>query len=176
MCPSGWLKVGDHCFKRNNAFKTWRKSLANCESSLNTGSLASIRSVQEQSALSNLLGTNDAWIGLNDIDNEGVYVWADRSSLVYVNWRAAEKLNSSMKISHSCVALNGEGYWKASNCVEEKQSVCVIPAFSGKCNFHYHRFCTLIYLCSLFKQSRYLSRSNGVHKNLVGVQGFVDSI
>ena len=140
------------------------------------GSLASIRSVEEQIALSNLLGTKDAWIGLTDIANDGFYVWADGSPFAYVTWSSAEKKNPSIKISHSCVALNGEGYWKASNCVEEKQSVCVIPAFSGKSNFHYHRFSTLIYLCSLFEQSRYLSRSNGVHKNLFGVQRYVDSI
>ena len=137
------MKIGDRCFKRFDAFKRWRKSRVNCQLSHNSGSLASIRSVEEQSALSNLLGTNDAWIGLNDIDSEGFYVWADSSPFAYVTWTLAEKKNSSMKISHSCVALNGEEYL-VSNCVEKKQSVCVIPAFTGKSKLHYHSYHNLV--------------------------------
>ena len=86
MCPSDWTQIGNSCFRRIDALATWRESLAECQQfSLGNGSLASIHSVQEQSGFSDLLGANEAWIGLNDIDNEGVYVWADRSPLVYVN-------------------------------------------------------------------------------------------
>ena len=132
MCPSDWTQIDNRCFKRIVALATWRESLAQCQQfSAGNGSLASIHSVQEQSGLSDLLGANEAWIGLNDIDNEGVYVWADRSPLVHVNWRATEKLSSSMRILHSCVAATGNS-WKKANCVEEKQSVCVRPAILGR--------------------------------------------
>ena len=132
MCPSDWEKIGNRCFNRTDSLKTWRKSFVYCQQlGQGSGSLASIRSSQEQSVLSKLLSTSDAWIGLNDIDNEGFYVWVDSSPLPYVNWNSAEKKNCSMRISHSCVAANGK-FWKTKNCLAEKQSVCVMPAVLGR--------------------------------------------
>ena len=83
MCPSDWTQIGNRCFRRIHSSTTWRESLAECQQfSLGNSSLARIHSVQEQSGFTDLLGAIEAWIGLNDIDNEGVYVCADRSPLV----------------------------------------------------------------------------------------------
>ena len=125
------MKIGNRCFKRLDERKTWRESLADCQLDQNGGSLASIHSVQEWTVLSELLSTNDTWIGLNDIDNEGFYVWADGSPFSYVNWISALKKFSSMRISHSCVAATKDS-WKTANCLGKKRSLCVIPAFSGR--------------------------------------------
>ena len=88
ICPSGWTKLGAHsCLKRFDTLMTWHESLAECEElSEGKGSLTTINSFQEMEGLSSLLDGNEAWIGLNDIDNEDIYNWTDGSPLVYVIW------------------------------------------------------------------------------------------
>ena len=69
-------------------------------------SLARILSLQEQNELSlTLLDGEEAWIGLHDVFNEGFYVWADGSPLVYVNWNSSEaETNYFKRKEHDCVA------------------------------------------------------------------------
>ena len=131
MCQSDWRKIGNRCFKRFPTLKTWRESLADCQQlSQGNGSLASIHSAQEHSVFSDFLGANEAWIGLNDVDNEGFHVWADGSSFDYSKFRSEGNVSSLMKILLSCVAAKN-GSWNARNCEDKMQSVCVIPAVLG---------------------------------------------
>ncbi|XP_065831446.1 platelet-derived growth factor receptor alpha-like isoform X2 [Oscarella lobularis] len=126
LCPWDWELIGNRCFKRIDNLKTWRESLANCQG-LRNGSLASIHSIKEQRDFSELFGADETWIGLNDIDNEGLYVWADGSSVAFSNWRTERKRSFFMNISNSCVAAKS-GSWNARNCVRKMQSVCVARA------------------------------------------------
>ncbi|XP_065844501.1 uncharacterized protein [Oscarella lobularis] len=128
VCPNGWTKLGNRsCFKRVHAKQTWDDSLIDCE--MMGGSLARITSVQEQNLLnSKILNGEEAWIGLNDRFNEGFYVWADGSSLVYVNWSPSEVVkNASLQREHDCVAAS-TSHWKTKTCTEKKPSVCFRPA------------------------------------------------
>ena len=147
MCPSDWTQIGNRCFRRIDALATWRESLAECQQfSPGNGSLASIHSAQDHSVFSDFLGANEAWIGLNDIDNEGFHVWADGSSFAYSKLRSEGNISSLMKILHSCVAAKNDS-WKARNCVDKMQSVCVIPAILGRRWLYYH---SSLIIASLF--------------------------
>ena len=130
-CPNGWTKIGTQsCFKRVSDRKSWHDSLADCEIMEKKSSLARILSVQEQNDLSLYLfkEEEEAWIGLNDIFNEGFYVWSDGSPLVYVNWTLFEDgTNSSLRTVHDCVAAT-KSFWKLDICSKEKASVCFTPA------------------------------------------------
>ena len=133
MCPSGWAKFGmQSCSKRLDSLMTWHKSLAECEKlSDGKGSLASIHSLQEMNLISNVLDKNEAWIGLNDIDNEGFYNWTDGSPLVYASWGSSKKDISSLDPEvRDCVAAT-KRVWLSRNCAEEKKSVCLMPASKG---------------------------------------------
>ena len=107
--------------------------MTNCE--IMGGSLARILSVSEQDRLNaNILNSEEAWIGLNDVFNEGFYVWKDGSSLVYVNWGASEAVkNASLQREHDCVAASTR-FWKTANCIEKKPSVCFMSASLGMSN------------------------------------------
>ena len=133
MCPSGWTKRGDGCYMRLDALRTWHDSLAECRKlGGSKASLISVHSVQEKNFLTDFLNEEGAWIGLNDVKNEGFYAWADGSLFVYVNWNSAEAEKSpSVKQAHDCVAATSS-HWKSRNCNEKRPSVCVVSTALGK--------------------------------------------
>ena len=133
LCPDGWTQFGNRtCFKRVSARKTWHISLKNCESMGEGASLARILSLEERNELSlNLLNGERAWIGLNDMTNEGNYVWADQSPLTYVNWNSSEvETDAYLEREKDCVAATRTS-WQSISCSEMKPSLCFMPAISG---------------------------------------------
>ena len=121
------------CYRRIVTLKTWHESLAGCEAlSGGKGSLTSIQSVQEMIHLSSVLGRDEAWIGLNDIDSEGKYSWTDDSPFVYAMWEPSESIKSEFeRKTQDCVAATISS-WNSYNCLEKKPSVCLMPAILGK--------------------------------------------
>ncbi|MEZ6092507.1 MAG: lectin-like protein, partial [Pirellulaceae bacterium] len=67
----------------HDASLTWTEAQAVAIDS--GGHLASIGTAQEQAFLTTTFGT-DYWIGLNDIDTEGMFAWTDGTPLNYENW------------------------------------------------------------------------------------------
>jgi len=53
--------------------------------------LVSIHNDQEQTLVNNAFG--GGWIGLNDVANEGAFVWSDGSPVDYTRWRSGEPNN-----------------------------------------------------------------------------------
>ena len=64
------------------------------------------------------------WIGLNDINNEGIFKWADSSNITnYTNWNSGEPNNYND--NEDCVEMNGYGYWNDYPCSSlGRQFVC----------------------------------------------------
>ena len=52
--------------------------------------LATITTLEENSLLFSLTSGSSCWIGINDIDNEGTFVWADGSESTYRQWDSGE--------------------------------------------------------------------------------------
>ena len=46
---------------------------------------------------------SDCWIGLNDLDNEGTFVWADGTNSSYRNWEAGQPNNLESNGDQDCV-------------------------------------------------------------------------
>merc|ERR1712215_516672 len=89
-CPSGYIMASDgsKCYIRRTGQATWNDAWTICTSYGDSG-LATISSAAQQEAVNALLGSSDAYIGLNDITTKGVFVWTDGSSLdSYTNWGA----------------------------------------------------------------------------------------
>jgi len=102
-----WWWARDTCRKRYNA------------------NLVSFESEEEQQYVTNKFGISAAtWIGLNDNDKEGTWVWQDGSSPTYINWSPFEP--NSMAGEEDCVGFGHEGgsKWWDAPCFYQLQFIC----------------------------------------------------
>ena len=82
---------------------------------------------KEQEFLNAIFQENstDFWIGLNDLINEGIFVWTDNSPHRYTNWNVTEA--SKYNRSRDCVQMNpqtDEGRWRTASCRQRKGFIC----------------------------------------------------
>ena len=77
--------------------------------------LATITSLEEYTLIYNTVtATDSCWIGLNDVDNENTFVWADGSSSTYRSWYPGQPDNY-LGIE-DCVFISGSEYWNDAPC------------------------------------------------------------
>ena len=98
---------------------TWQQAENYCINNFNTN-LASISSItKENELLFSVNNNNNVWIGLNDIENEGIFVWNDGSDITYTNWE--NDISPQNDDSLDCYYIN-QGYWYASDCNTQTKS------------------------------------------------------
>ncbi|PCJ28418.1 MAG: hypothetical protein COA96_00815 [SAR86 cluster bacterium] len=99
-------EVDGYCYIFNSTLLTWSEHEAVAQSIDSDFHLSSISSVEENIYLhSRILGTT--WIGLNNADNFGTYVFADGSSVGYLNWVMGHPNNRNNRYTAMLVS-NGE--------------------------------------------------------------------
>ena len=74
-----------------------------------------MRSFEENYLMYNTAtNSTTCWIGLNDIDDEGTFVWADGTDSTFTYWTPGEPNNSSD--GEDCTGTNGVSTWNDFNC------------------------------------------------------------
>ncbi|KFV95226.1 Macrophage mannose receptor 1, partial [Eurypyga helias] len=79
----------------------------------------------EQAFLTSLVGLSSEkyfWIGLSNMEEQGVFKWVTGEGVLYTNWNAAMPGNQA-----GCVALrtgNAAGLWDVQNCEVKAKFVC----------------------------------------------------
>lgn len=86
---------------------TWSNANAICAA--NGGYLASVNTAGENNFLANVLTYQSAWIGLNDVNNEGWYSWTDGSPYNYSNWYIGQPNNYNNNQDY--VEMLSDGTW-----------------------------------------------------------------
>jgi hypothetical protein len=85
------------------------------------GHLVSMNSAQDGVFAINVLsGVAEAWIGLNDIDAENMYVWTDGSPYEHMNWDDTQPDSPE----HRCVGIGNNARWFDFACDESRVFVC----------------------------------------------------
>ena len=64
------------------------------------------------------------WIGLNDGDREGTFVWVNAEPFTFTNWNGGEPNNNN---DEDCVGMLGDGRWNDFDCGDSYDSVCERP-------------------------------------------------
>ena len=91
---SGFTFLGifnDHGYYLSNEVASW--DYANNYTNVLGGYLTSVTSEEEQNFIYNNVNSiipNNYWIGLNDINNEGVFSWVNDDDFIFENWNTGE--------------------------------------------------------------------------------------
>ena len=79
------------------------------------GDLATVTSLEENTLMYNTVTAADGcWIGLNDVDNENTFVWADGSVSTYRRWNSGEP--NDYGGNEDCVVFWWNQFWNDFIC------------------------------------------------------------
>ena len=93
--------------------------------------LATVTSVEENTLMYNTAPANSrCWLGLNDIDNEGTFVWVDGSVSTYRRWNTGEP-NDNYSFE-DCVEISTNSSWNDFSCTNTQ--ACYFCSTKGEDN------------------------------------------
>ncbi|XP_062425038.1 macrophage mannose receptor 1-like [Rhea pennata] len=129
-CPEDWALFNSKCFRtfglNESDTLTWHAARNNCIHF--SANLATISKKETQAFLMSLLkdAATDAWIGLNDVNQEHTYLWTDGSPVYYTNWAKGSR---SYYSKDDCVFMmknpaEQAGKWKDEECKTSKSYIC----------------------------------------------------
>ena len=123
-------------FTSNNLL-SWDQ--AEAEAIAHGGHLVTVNDAEENQWLLSVVGTSSIWIGFNDIQHEGQWVWADGSDVTYTHWVGGEP-NDQGGEDFGSISVYGAGMWSDLPVysqlygIIEYPSLIIVPtltAFSG---------------------------------------------
>lgn len=109
----------NRCLKLYTNKETWYSAKSECEKF--GGSLVTIDSYEKQRFIKGMSASQELWIGLNDLAQEGNYVWINHAKPIYLNWKRGEPNN---KGNEDCVLMRKDGYWNDEGCSVRNKFIC----------------------------------------------------
>ncbi|XP_051916296.1 echinoidin-like, partial [Hippocampus zosterae] len=123
-CPPGWTQFNCNCFIYQAGERTFDDAELVCQSL--GGNLASIRSELENTFVQGFIEdeNSNVWIGYNDQDTEGTFVWTDGTAPdTFTNF--AGGMPGDMG---DCVTISeSDGIWSDVDCTNMEAYVCIRP-------------------------------------------------
>ena len=123
-CPSGWTQYYPSCYSLSTYTAEWRDAETACLAQ--GGHLMSVSSSSEQNVITSYLHAADAWIGLNDLQDDGTFQWTDGSIVNYTYW-ADDQPNDLFDQDCVSVLEDGSGKWDDNHCTYDKLFICEKP-------------------------------------------------
>uniref|UniRef100_A0A2C9K8W0 Uncharacterized protein n=1 Tax=Biomphalaria glabrata TaxID=6526 RepID=A0A2C9K8W0_BIOGL len=117
----GFQVFGTSCFKLVNQSATWQQAQQGCKDM--GANLVSVLNAFDAAELLLLIRDFDfgVWIGLNDIQTPGTYVWDSGYPVTYTQWGQHQPLDES---GWGCVYMTKNGYFNNGYCSGTKAFVC----------------------------------------------------
>ncbi|KAM8825334.1 C-type mannose receptor 2 [Synchiropus picturatus] len=125
-CETFWDSdpLTDSCYQFNfQATLSWSEAWVSCQQQ--GADLLSITKLHEQTYINGLLTGYSAslWIGLNDLDVNGGWQWADSSPLKYLNWET-DMPSFSEEANCAVIRTDSSGRWQNRDCSIALPYVC----------------------------------------------------
>ncbi|XP_070771074.1 CD209 antigen-like protein C [Enoplosus armatus] len=125
-CPAGWRRFSRACYLLSDESGSWDKGREDCRD--RGADLVVINSPEEQTFLFGLT-KKDAWMGLNDRDEEGTWKWIDGTPLTLTCWVEPQPDNGGGDPEwgeEDCAHMRTEGdtYWNDLSCEASLQWIC----------------------------------------------------
>jgi hypothetical protein len=136
-CPSDWQLFGTSCYlatlpncSDSDCFLSWSDALKSCKTKNSSAYLTSVDTYGEL-RLAQLvlprLGWDRVWMGLNDIKNEGSYVWSDGRPLQGQTFKWAPGQPDDSNGTQNCVAMLQDGTISDEDCNLQLPYSCEMP-------------------------------------------------
>jgi len=123
FCPTGWHSLKLVCFFVSKDSTSWVSAKPRCEQL--GGNLAKISNSEENAFVKQLLGINEAWIGGNDLEEEGTFTWIqDNTRFVYTDWGPRQPNNYRGQHCVHIYIVGGQLFWADSRCSLSKRYIC----------------------------------------------------
>ncbi|XP_052708108.1 fibropellin-1-like isoform X2 [Crassostrea angulata] len=129
--PGNWSLYEGQCYSCKSDKVSWQSARSSCLQL--GGNLVTISNSGIQTFLLNLCGTTSSlyWIGLNDISNEGDFVWDGTSTpFSYSNWWPGEPNDSG---GDDCIFISAGNQWFDHNCDVNLSFICQRVSDIGEC-------------------------------------------
>ncbi|XP_058509180.1 C-type mannose receptor 2 isoform X2 [Solea solea] len=125
-CETFWDTdpLADSCYQFNfQATLSWSEARISCQQQ--GADLLSVTKLHEQTYINGLLTGYSAalWIGLNDLDVNGGWQWADSSPLKYLNWEQ-DQPNHAEEENCAVIRTESSGRWQSRDCSVALPYVC----------------------------------------------------
>ncbi|XP_026542182.1 macrophage mannose receptor 1-like isoform X2 [Notechis scutatus] len=157
-CPESWLLFENKCYKffgfNQEDQKNWKNARKDCQKEEFGGNLVAILNKRVQAFLTFHLNKfqSDVWIGLNDINEDQMYLWTNGRGVSYTNWEKGFPLSygpnstggqyiwidkfrmkytkwaaNEPKQKLGCVYMDLDGTWKTDSCNIKNFPLCKYP-------------------------------------------------
>ncbi|XP_019746317.1 galactose-specific lectin nattectin-like isoform X1 [Hippocampus comes] len=126
-CPKGWVRLENRCFFVVHQYRHFEDAELACQAL--GGNLASILNAREQVVVRALIdlkvGVHEvAWIGYNDLANEGTFVWTDNSPPGFDAFDGPDPVTPDQDCVQTNAGTNSE-FWEDEPCSTTVPFVCV---------------------------------------------------
>ncbi|MCP4132262.1 MAG: hypothetical protein GY754_14925 [bacterium] len=129
-CSGKFFRIGNHAYCAYRAHSTWNDAFDKCKAT--GGHLVVIDNQSEMNAIKEILCSQwgfsgNLWIGLNDIEREGLWQWASGELPTYGNWRSGQPDNKKgdSKDGEDCVEwYSDNGTWNDRSCNHKRGYLC----------------------------------------------------
>ncbi|XP_076874381.1 uncharacterized protein LOC143524273 isoform X1 [Brachyhypopomus gauderio] len=114
----GWVYFNSKFYYISPINKNWTDSREECR---NRGAdMVIITSTEEQIFTAALTGSNTAWIGLTDTEEEGVWTWVDGTALTTRYWNENEPNNLGNNENCAETGSSEKKGWNDASCCAER--------------------------------------------------------
>lgn len=128
-CPMEGLMLEDgRCYVAVGNDTTWDQAQQGCIDILgNDAHLLHIDDEEENQRLANATNNRDYWIGGNDRQQEGSFVWTDGDAIDFFNWDSGEP-DIGGTPDEDCILFDGgNGEWSDEECSDDNDYLCERP-------------------------------------------------
>ncbi|XP_035240891.1 hepatic lectin-like [Anguilla anguilla] len=127
-CPQGWEQFSFKCYYFSTERKSWMSSRSDC---IKRGAdLVVIESEEEQEFITNHTKEDHCWIGLSDLETEGIWIWVDGTPLQRGFWVSGEPddhywINMKKYEKSDCaLTMTGKKAWADNRCDYIQYWIC----------------------------------------------------
>ena len=115
VCKPDWSYFSGICYSTSQSCKNWTEAQKTCQRY--SANLITVKTQEENVYVQHRLNGEKGWIGLNDRDTEGKFVWAGNQSSNFTYWAPYQP--NDFRLNEDCVHTLGAGHsfmWNDVSC------------------------------------------------------------